>query len=112
MTQSQQKLNITPRAAKHVQQVLQTSDTSKMMRVRVDSGGCSGFQYVFDFDEVVNEDDLIFEENGVKIVVDEVSINFLEGAEIDFVEELIGSYFKINNPNATTSCGCGSSFTV
>ncbi len=83
-----------------------------MLRVAVSGGGCSGFQYGFSFDDVVNEDDRIFERDGVKVVVDEVSLELLAGSEIDFVEELIGASFQIRNPNATASCGCGSSFSV
>lgn len=83
-----------------------------MMRVAVLGGGCSGFQYKFDFDAVVNDDDHVFERNGEKVVVDDVSLDLLSGAQLDFKDELIGSYFAIENPNATSSCGCGTSFAV
>ncbi len=83
-----------------------------MMRVSVAGGGCSGFQYGFSFDDSVNADDRIFSRDGVQVVIDEVSLELLNGAEIDFVEDLIGSAFRINNPNASSSCGCGSSFAV
>ena len=82
------------------------------LRVSVLGGGCSGFQYKIDFDEAVKTDDSIFETDGVKLVVDETSREVMEGAEVDFVDELIGAAFKINNPNATASCGCGTSFSV
>lgn len=82
------------------------------LRVSVLGGGCSGFQYKIDFDEVVNDDDSIFETDGIKLLVDETSMEFMEGAEVDYVDELIGAAFKINNPNATASCGCGTSFSV
>ena len=83
-----------------------------MLRVAVSGGGCSGFQYGFSFDDTVRDDDLTFERDGVKVVVDEVSLDLLAGAEIDYVEELIGASFQIRNPNATSSCGCGSSFAI
>lgn len=90
----------------------QERDPKLMLRVTVSGGGCSGFQYGFDFDRTVNDDDRTFERGGVTVVVDEVSLQLLAGAEIDFVEDLIGSYFQINNPNASSSCGCGSSFSI
>ncbi len=83
-----------------------------MLRVSVSGGGCSGFQYGFDFDDAVNEDDRVFEHEGAKVVIDEVSLELLGGAQIDFVEDLMGAYFKIENPNATSSCGCGASFSI
>ena len=83
-----------------------------MLRVSVSGGGCSGFQYGFDFDDAVNEDDQVFERNGVTVVIDNVSMDFLAGGELDYVEELIGSYFAVNNPNAASSCGCGTSFSI
>jgi iron-sulfur cluster insertion protein len=83
-----------------------------MLRVAVSGGGCSGFQYGFSFDDTVNSDDLTFERDGVTLVVDEVSLDLLAGSEVDYVEELIGASFQINNPLATSSCGCGSSFSI
>lgn len=83
-----------------------------MMRVAVLGGGCSGFQYKFDFDATLNEDDHVFERDGVKVVVDDVSLDLLSGARLDFKDELIGSYFAVENPNATSSCGCGTSFAI
>ncbi len=82
------------------------------LRIAVSGGGCSGFQYGFTLDDQINEDDRIFERDGVAIVVDEVSLELLKGAEIDFVEDLIGSYFAVRNPNAASTCGCGSSFSI
>jgi iron-sulfur cluster insertion protein len=82
------------------------------MRVTVSGGGCAGFQYGFSFDDARNADDRVFERDGARVVVDETSLEFLKGAEIDFVEDLLGSYFKIHNPNATSSCGCGTSFAI
>ncbi|MEX2644324.1 MAG: iron-sulfur cluster insertion protein ErpA [Acetobacterales bacterium] len=83
-----------------------------MLRVMVNGGGCSGFQYSFDLDEARNDDDRLFEHDGVKLVVDEVSLDLLAGSQIDYVEELIGAAFRIRNPNAVSSCGCGSSFAI
>ena len=83
-----------------------------MLRLAVSGGGCSGFQYGFSFDDALNEDDRLFERDGVKLVVDETSLDLLVGAEVDFVEDLVGSSFQVRNPNASSSCGCGSSFSV
>jgi iron-sulfur cluster insertion protein len=83
-----------------------------MLRLAVSGGGCSGFQYGFSFDDARNEDDRVFERDGVKLVVDETSLDLLVGAEVDFVEDLVGSSFQVRNPNASSSCGCGSSFSV
>lgn len=87
-------------------------DESLMLRVAVDGGGCSGFQYRFDFASQQADDDLAFETDGVVMLVDETSLPYLEGAEVDFVEELIGAAFQVKNPQATASCGCGTSFSV
>lgn len=83
-----------------------------MLRVSVSGGGCSGFQYGFTLDDQRNADDIAFERDGVGVVIDEVSLELLKGAEIDFVEDLMGSYFAIRNPNASSTCGCGSSFSL
>lgn len=82
------------------------------LRVYVSGGGCSGFQYGFTFDEEVNEDDTCVEKNGVTVLIDSMSIQYLNGAEIDYKEDLSGAQFVIRNPNATTTCGCGSSFSA
>ncbi|MQP65281.1 iron-sulfur cluster insertion protein ErpA [Niveispirillum sp. SYP-B3756] len=84
----------------------------QMLRLTVSGGGCSGFQYGFSFDTAVNEDDHLFARDNAKMVVDDTSLDLLAGAEIDYVEDLMGSYFKVNNPNAASSCGCGASFSV
>ena len=97
---------VTDRAFKKIE----TSCRSRILRVAVKGGGCSGFQYVFNVVDQENKDDQVFEKDGCKVVIDCTSLQFLEGAEIDYSEELIGSSFKINNPNATSSCGCGTSF--
>ncbi len=92
--------------------IRQEGDESLMLRITVNGGGCSGFQYAFDLDSTRNDDDRVFEKNGVELVVDEVSLDLLAGAEVDYVNELIGAAFTIRNPNATSSCGCGSSFAI
>lgn len=83
-----------------------------MMRVAVSGGGCSGFKYEFNLDSALNPEDRVFEKDGVKVVVDETSLEFLGNAELDFKEDLMGSYFAVTNPNAKSSCGCGASFSV
>ena len=82
------------------------------LRIAVSGGGCSGFQYGFTFDDQRNEDDFLFERDGVAVVVDDVSLGLLNGAEVDFVEDLMGASFQIRNPNAASSCGCGNSFSI
>ena len=104
---------ITENAAKRIAyMVAQEAQAGLMLRVSVSGGGCSGFQYGFSFDDAVNADDRTFERDGVTLVVDEVSLDLLAGSEVDYVEELIGASFQINNPQATSSCGCGSSFAI
>lgn len=83
-----------------------------MLRVAVGGGGCSGFQYSFSFDDSTNGDDAVFERDGVTVVIDEISLEYLDGSEIDYVEELVGAYFTVQNPNAASTCGCGVSFAV
>lgn len=83
-----------------------------MLRVSVAGGGCSGFQYGFSLDDSLQEDDVTFRRDGVTVVIDSVSLELLAGAEIDFVEDLSGAAFQIRNPNATSSCGCGNSFSI
>jgi len=105
-------VRLTERAAKRIAEILQEEAGTANLRVAVTGGGCSGFQYDFCFDEAVAEDDLVLTRDGARVLIDSVSLDFLKGAEIDFVEEMIGAAFKINNPNATSSCGCGTSFSV
>lgn len=104
---------ITENAAKRIAALRAAEgNDALMLRITVSGGGCSGFQYGFDFDDTINDDDQVFERDGVKVVVDDVSLDFLVKAQVDFKEDLIGSYFAIENPNATSSCGCGTSFSV
>jgi len=104
---------LTQNAAKRVKVLRQQQgDETLMLRVAVDGGGCSGFQYRFDFASSVDDQDHRFETDGVVMLVDETSLPMLAGAEVDFVEELIGAAFQVRNPNATANCGCGTSFNV
>lgn len=107
------RFGITESAARRVAELRAAEGNERLMlRVAVDGGGCNGFQYRFDFDDAVNDDDTVFERDGVKVVVDEISLDFLGNAQVDFKQELIGSYFAVENPNATSNCGCGTSFSV
>ena len=99
-------------AAKVKQLIDEEGNTALKLRVFVQGGGCSGFQYGFTFDEVVNEDDTAMDKNGVTLLIDSMSYQYLTGAEIDYTEGLEGAQFVIKNPNATTTCGCGSSFSA
>ncbi len=106
-------IGISDNAAKRIAILVETEETEGMrLRVAVSGGGCSGFQYGFSLDNEKNDDDQLFEKNGIEVIIDETSLDFLKGSQVDFVEDLIGSYFSMNNPNATSTCGCGSSFAV
>ncbi|WP_417486015.1 iron-sulfur cluster insertion protein ErpA [Maricaulis sp.] len=99
-------------AAKQINTIIAAQAAAGLLRIGVVGGGCSGFSYTFDLDDAVNDDDMIVERDGAKVVIDEASLPFLDGSEIDYVDELIGASFKIHNPNATAACGCGTSFSV
>jgi iron-sulfur cluster assembly accessory protein len=103
---------VSARAAKRIAAILAGEPAPAMLRLAVTGGGCSGFQYNFAIDESRMDDDLVLERDGAKILIDPVSLDFLAGSEIDFTDDLIGQAFKVNNPNATSSCGCGTSFSV
>ena len=107
-------IQISNTAASRIAYLLEQENSDEALRLRISvfGGGCSGFQYNFTLDSAMNTDDHLFEKNGIYVVIDEVSLALLQGSEIDFVEELGASYFKVVNPNATTNCGCGSSFAV
>jgi len=106
-------ISISPSAARRIAELRAAEGKPELMlSVSVSGGGCSGFQYGFTFDDTVNEDDLVFERDDVRVIVDSVSIDFLHGSELDYVEELLGSYFAVQNPNASSSCGCGTSFSI
>ena len=106
-------LVFTDAAAKKVSELIQEEDNPDLMlRVFIIGGGCSGFQYGFSLDDTLADDDLTYEHDGVTVVVDEMSLGLLEGSEVDYTEDLGGAYFQVTNPNATSSCGCGSSFAI
>lgn len=113
MTEAQEPLIFTDNAANKVKELIAEEGNAELkLRVFVSGGGCSGFQYGFTFDEVANEDDTVMTKNGVQLLIDPMSFQYLVGAEIDYTEGLEGSQFVIKNPNATTTCGCGSSFSA
>lgn len=99
-------------AAKQINTILASQSDGTLLRIGVEGGGCSGFSYTFNLDTSVNSDDQLIERDGAKVVIDEASLPFLDGSEIDYVDELIGASFKIHNPNATAACGCGTSFSI
>ena len=110
---AQPAIEITASAAQRIGElVAQEGQDGMMLRVSVSGGGCSGFQYGFSFDDKVTPDDRTFERGDVTVVIDEMSLGLLTGSTIDFVEDLIGASFQIKNPQATSSCGCGSSFSI
>ena len=110
---TEKKLELSARAAKRIQALLESEGKAgHRLRLAVSGGGCQGFQYNFSFDDARNADDVVFSRDGAEMVVDETSLDLLAGSEVDFVEDLIGSYFAVKNPNAKSSCGCGSSFST
>ena len=105
-------VTVTDRAVSKIASILAKEPAGAMLRVSVEGGGCSGFQYKFDVERERAEDDLVLGRDNATILIDPVSVGFLSGSEIDFVDDLIGEAFKINNPNAKSSCGCGTSFSL
>lgn len=106
-------LNLSPRAVSKVRELVEEEENPALkLRVYITGGGCSGFQYGFTFEEEVAEDDTAIESDGVTVLVDPMSFQYLAGAEVDYTEGLEGSRFVINNPNAATTCGCGASFSI
>ena len=105
-------VSVSARAARRIAEILKSEAQPMMLRVAVTGGGCSGFQYNFALDDTRMDDDLVIERDGATVLVDPMSLDFLKGAEIDFSDELIGAAFKVNNPNAASSCGCGTSFSI
>ena len=99
-------------AARRIRALNTQAGTDEMFRITVNGGGCSGFQYEFKMDGQLNDDDLTFERDGSILVTDETSLDLIAGAEVDFVDDLMGAYFQVKNPNATSSCGCGTSFAI
>ena len=104
---------ISESARKQLLQIFaQEADPNTMLRVKVSGGGCAGYQYGFDFEHTISEDDSVFGDDEVKVVIDSVSMDLLGGSQIDFVDDMVGASFQINNPTATASCGCGTSFST
>ena len=105
-------ITVSERAAKRIGEILKGEPAGTMLRVSVEGGGCSGFQYKFDMERAKATDDLVISRDNAVVLIDPVSVNYMAGSEIDFVDDLIGSAFKITNPNAKSSCGCGTSFSL
>ena len=105
-------VTVTERAARRIGEILSAEPAGTMLRVSVEGGGCSGFQYKFDIERAKADDDVVIERDGATVLIDPVSLNYMAGSEIDFVDDLIGAAFKVNNPKATASCGCGTSFAL
>ncbi|HEY5048663.1 MAG TPA: iron-sulfur cluster insertion protein ErpA [Rhizomicrobium sp.] len=110
--EAQGPVTVSARAARRISEILQAEPTPTMLRLAVTGGGCSGFQYNFALDASRQDDDFVIERDGAIVLVDPMSLEFLKGSEVDFVDDLIGASFKVKNPNASSSCGCGTSFSV
>ena len=112
-TTGEMRVSLSASAAKRVKELkAQENLPNAFLRLAVSGGGCSGFQYGFSFDDARQPEDRVFERDGVQLVVDETSLGLLAGAEIDFVEDMMGAAFQVKNPNAASSCGCGNSFSI
>ncbi|CAN5263349.1 iron-sulfur cluster insertion protein ErpA [soil metagenome] len=105
-------VSLSERAARRIARILSREPGGTALRISVSGGGCSGFQYGFDLDQTRTPEDLVVERDGAVVVIDSVSLPFMGGSEIDFVDDLIGQSFQVHNPNATASCGCGTSFSI
>ena len=103
---------LTERAARRISEIMAREPEGSMLRISVNGGGCSGFAYAFDVDRTRQDDDMVVERDGVSVLVDQVSLQYMDGSVIDFVDDLIGQSFKIQNPHAVASCGCGTSFSL
>ena len=104
--------DVSDKALNRIKLVCSKKPDDKYFRISVNGGGCQGFSYSFSFDNKIKEDDKILNFPKVQVLIDETSLTFIQGSRLDFVEDMIGSYFKITNPNATSTCGCGTSFSV
>ncbi|MDK1492251.1 iron-sulfur cluster insertion protein ErpA [Sinorhizobium sp. 7-81] len=109
---TQETVTLSDAAAKRIATILQTEKDKSAMRVSVEGGGCSGFSYKFDLVDTENDDDLVLEKGNAKVLIDSLSLVYMGGSEIDFVDNLLGQSFQIKNPNAVASCGCGTSFSI
>ena len=106
------KFNLTNDAAKRISFLLCNESENKFFRIKVTGGGCSGFQYHFSFDNKIQKDDLSFKNGDIEVLIDELSLSFIEGSKLEYVDDLSGAFFQVTNPNATASCGCGTSFSI
>ena len=104
-------IEITEDAQNHIADLVK-KDKSDYFRIAVLGGGCAGFQYRFDFDKIKNKEDILFKTKKISVLIDKISLNLINGSKIDYVTELIGSSFKVTNPKASSSCGCGTSFSI
>jgi iron-sulfur cluster assembly accessory protein len=111
-TQTTMSVTLTERAARRICEIVSAEADNTALRVSVEGGGCSGFQYKFDLVATAARDDTVLERAGATVLIDPVSLDYMAGSEIDFVDDLIGAAFKIKNPKAIASCGCGTSFTL
>lgn len=107
-----ENVTVTERAARRISEILTREPAGTMLRLSVEGGGCSGFQYKFDMDRSQAADDILIRRHGAVILIDPVSLGYLTGSEIDFVDDLMGAAFRVNNPQAKASCGCGTSFSL
>ena len=113
MSEKQPPFTVSEHAARRVRELIKSEGNPGLkLRIAVQGGGCSGFQYEFKLDEAMAPDDIAVEKDGITVLIDSTSLMYMIGSEVDFAEELVGSYFKITNPNAQSSCGCGTSFAV
>jgi iron-sulfur cluster assembly accessory protein len=107
-----ESVTMTERAARRIGEILKSEPAGSMLRVSVEGGGCSGFQYRFGVEQAKADDDLVLAKAGATVLIDPVSVRYMAGAEIDYVDDLIGASFRVNNPVAAASCGCGTSFSI
>ncbi|HZL30799.1 MAG TPA: iron-sulfur cluster insertion protein ErpA [Pseudolabrys sp.] len=105
-------VTVSERAARRIGEILKKEPEGAMLRVSVEGGGCSGFQYKFDIERAKGDDDFVIARDGAVVLIDSVSVDYMAGSEIDFVDDLIGASFKIKNPKAVAACGCGTSFSL
>tara|TARA_B100000795_G_C22765472_1_gene425508 strand:- start:141 stop:476 length:336 start_codon:yes stop_codon:yes gene_type:complete len=110
--ENKNNISISKNAAKKINNIIATQDDNSVLKISVLGGGCAGFSYQFDLVKGLKEGDVLLEENGAKVLIDEISIPYLVGSIIDYKDDLIGQSFDIKNPNATSSCGCGTSFSM
>ena len=110
--ENKNNISISKNAAEKIKNIISSQEKGLILKISVLGGGCAGFSYQFDLVKNLDKGDILLEENGVKVLIDEVSIPYLEGSVIDYKNDLIGQSFEIKNPNATSSCGCGTSFSM